>query len=208
MARAGRVGRAPLRSALVVLVVLALPPGLLAGCGDDAHRAGGDAAGGAADRLRASTTTSEDDDGPDCDVDGEVTDGAVEPVATLDVTLSDFAFSLSRPSVPAGPVELVARNIGLIPHEVTVLRYDGDPGDLPRNPVGGADTSVLPDGAEVGRIWSFEPDVTCRAVFDLTPGRYALLCNVVDDGTNPHYAAGMHTGLEVVAAPPAALAGP
>jgi hypothetical protein len=175
-------------------VLLALV--LAAGCGGGS----GEGDEGAADRLRASTTTSSDGEGSACDVDGAVTDAAVEPVASVDVTLSEFAFTLSRPSVPAGPVELVARNIGLIAHEVTVLRYDGDPGALPLNPVGGADTSGLPDGAEVGKIWSFEPDVTCRATFDLAPGRYALLCNVVDDGTNPHYGQGMHTAFEVVGA--------
>jgi len=177
-----------------VALVVALALGL-SGCGDD-----GDAGVEEAERLGA-TTTAADEDGapPDCDVDGAVTDAGVEPVATVDVTLSEFAFSLSRASAPAGPVKLVARNIGLIAHEVTVIRHDGDPGALPLNPVGGADTSGLPEGAEVGRIWSFEPDVTCRAVFDLAPGRYALLCNVVDDGTNPHYGQGMHAAFEVVA---------
>lgn len=184
---------------LAPVLVLALP-----GCGDDGGSTGGRE--GAADRLSGSTTTGDepggagDDDGdPACDVDGAVTDAGVEPVASVDVTLSEFAFSLSRDTAPSGPVELVARNIGLIAHEVTVVRYDGDPGSFPLSPVGGADTSGLPDGAEVGKVWSFEPDVTCRATFDLAPGRYVLLCNVVDDGTNPHYSQGMHTAFEVVA---------
>jgi hypothetical protein len=187
------------RRGVVAVALLAL---VLSGCGDDGGSTGGRE--GTADRLSGSTTAGDEagegDDGhPACDVDGAVNDAGVAPVASVDVTVSEFAFSLSRDTAPAGPVELVARNIGLIAHEVTVVRHDGDPGSFPLNPVGGADTSGLPDGAEVGRIWSFDPDVTCRATFDLAPGRYALLCNVVDDGTNPHYSQGMHTALEVVA---------
>jgi hypothetical protein len=170
-----------------------LTSGALVGCGG-----GGDGdPGGAADRPGSTTTADGGDGDPACDVDGAVTGAGVEPVATVELTLSEFAFGLSRPSAPAGPVAVVARNIGLVAHEVAVVRFDGDPGALPLNPVGGADTSGLPEGAEVGKIWSFAPDVTCRATFDLAPGRYALLCNVVDDGTNPHYSQGMHTAFEV-----------
>lgn len=183
----------PRRGAVAVLLL----PLVLLGCGDDGEAGRG--VDGGTDRLSGSTTTADEDGDPACDVDGAVTDAEVAPVASVDVTVSEFAFELSRDTAPAGPVELVARNIGLIAHEVTVVRYDGDPGALPLNPVGGADTSGLPDGAEVGKIWSFEPDVTCRATFDLAPGRYALLCNVVDDGTSPHYSQGMHVAFEVVA---------
>jgi hypothetical protein len=159
----------------------------LAGCGDD----GGDRPSA----LGATTTTSAGAPagGAGCDVDGAVA-GGTEPGAAVELALSEFAFGLSQASAPAGPVELVARNDGRIAHEVVVVRFDGDPGAIARNPVGGADTSTLGAGAEVGKIWSFEPGATCRATFDLAPGRYALICNVVDDGTNPHYSQGMHAG--------------
>ena len=169
-----------------VVLVAAL---VLAACGADGDE-------DTAPRLGATGVTV--DEGPGCDVDGATSDAAVEPGATVELTLSEFSFGLSRASAPAGPVELVARNVGLVAHEVTVVRFDGDPGAIPLNPVGGADTSALGDGAEVGKIWSFEPDMTCRATFDLAPGHYALICNVVDDGTNPHYSQGMHTAFEVV----------
>ena len=153
---------------------------LLAGCGGD-----GDSGVG--------TTTTTVESG--CDVDGAVDDA--EPVASVEATLTEYGIGLSEASAPAGAVELVAENVGLVDHELTVVRFDGDPGALPLNVVGGAELSELPDGAEVGKIWSFPSDSTCRATFDLAPGRYALICNVVDDGTNPHYGHGMHVGFEV-----------
>lgn len=158
------------------------------GGGDDAESVTG---GG-------TTTTSESEAAAGCDVDGAV-DAA--PGVSIEATLTEYAVGLSQPSAPAGPVELVATNVGLVDHELTVVRFDGDPGALPLNVVGGAELSELPAGAEVGRIWSFPPDATCRATFDLAPGRYALVCNVVDDGTNPHYSQGMHTAFTVDPAP-------
>jgi len=169
--------------ALVVVV-------LLGACGDDDDAAESVTGGG--------TTTSESDAAAGCDVDGAV-DAA--PVGSIEATLTEYAVGLSQPSAPAGAVELVATNVGLVDHELTVVRFDGDPGALPLNVVGGAELSELPDGAEVGRIWSFPPDATCRATFDLAPGRYALICNVVDDGTNPHYSQGMYTAFTVDPAP-------
>ena len=151
---------------------------LLAGCGGD-----GDSGG-------TTTTTAE----PGCDVDGAAPDA--EPVASVEATLTEYGIGLSPASAPAGAVELVAENVGLVDHELTVVRFDGDPGALPLNVVGGAELSELPDGAEVGKIWSFPPGETCKATFDLAPGRYALICNVVDDGTNPHYGHGMHVAFE------------
>jgi hypothetical protein len=154
---------------------------VLAGCGGD------DDSGG----ITGGTTTTTAESG--CDVDGAVDDA--EPVASVEATLSEYAIGLSPAGrTPAGAVELVARNVGLVDHELTVLRFDGDSGSLRLNVVGGAE---LPDGAEVGKIWSFPPGSTCAATFDLAPGRYALICNVVDDGTNPHYSHGMHVSFEV-----------
>jgi hypothetical protein len=171
----------------MVRVVCALVVVLLVGaCGGD------DDAESVTGGRTTTTTTSEAAAG--CDVDGAV-DAA--PVASIEATLTEYAVALSQPSAPAGAVELVATNVGLVDHELTVVRFDGDPGALPLNVVGGAELSELPEEAEVGRIWSFPPDATCEATFDLAPGRYALICNVVDDGTNPHYSQGMHAAFTV-----------
>ena len=63
-------------------------------------------------------------------------------------------------------------------------------------PAGGADQAKFHDD-EVGRIFDFVANTTCTARFDLEPGRYALICNLVDDGFNPHYSQGMSTTLTV-----------
>ena len=172
-----------------IVSVSALGLGLLAsGCSGSGS--GDDGGSALVDEVTTSTT------GPasGCEVDGAI-DG--EPATTVDVTLSEYAVALSRATVPAGAVELVARNDGRIAHEMSVVRFDGDPASIPVNVVGGADVTQLPDGALVGRIWSFDPEASCRGTFDLAPGTYALICNVVDDGTNPHYGLGMSTALTV-----------
>ena len=50
---------------------------------------------------------------------------------------------------------------------------------------------------EVGRIFDFVANTSCTARFDLEPGTYALICNLVDDGFSPHYPQGMYAELTV-----------
>jgi hypothetical protein len=113
------------------------------------------------------------------------------------VNLSEYAVAPSKTTVRAGNVRFAARNIGHVAHELMVVRFDGAPGAIPLNLVGGADTSRLPDNAVAGWIRLFDPGLTCSATFALTPGKYVLMCNAVDDGSNPHYSRGMRLAFTV-----------
>jgi hypothetical protein len=108
----------------------------------------------------------------------------------ITMTLSDYAFALSRP-LSAGKHVLHVRNVAVQPHEVFVVRLnpgvtvdaaaawvDKQVGPPPMSPVGG--TTPMANGAS--------NDIA----LDLTPGEYALLCFMPDakDG-KPHIMHGM-----------------
>jgi hypothetical protein len=159
------------------------------GCGPDSDE-------GASGRESPGEGTSASGVGDDgCDVDGGVAEDDAD--TTVEVSLTDYGVSARPPEVPAGATELVVANDGRIWHELAVVRFDGDPGALPLDQFGGADETQIPEEAIVGKIREFLAGTTCRATFDLEPGRYALICNLVDDGSNPHYSQGMYTGFTV-----------
>jgi hypothetical protein len=128
-----------------------------------------------------------------CDAQGTSTS---EPDTTVTVKLAEFSVHATPDAVPAGTIGFVAENQGSIFHELVVVRWDGDPGKLPLNDAGGADQTKFKEDI-VGRIDDFMAHKTCRVSFDLDPGRYALICNLVDDGFTPHYSQGMYTAFTV-----------
>lgn len=175
-------------ASLGFVAATALAASVAVGCGGDGDEGARDAL------LDDVVTTLADDDG--CDVDGAV---GGEPVASVRATLGEYTVALAAPSVPGGVVEVVAENAGRIDHEVMIVRIDGngDPGALALNPVGGVDMSQVPPGNVVGKIWAVAPGGECSGIFEVLAGSYALICNLVDDGTNPHYGHGMYTTLTV-----------
>jgi hypothetical protein len=145
------------------------------------------------------------------------------PVATVEARLSAFVVEAIPNRVPAGPVDIVAVNMGFEQHEVVVLRYDGDPAALPVRDDGTLDEARLPEGALVGEIEAFagqteSPETVnshdllllngptaCPAPFDLAAGEYLLLCNVIakhfDGEVRAHFERGMFTRLTVTSGP-------
>jgi hypothetical protein len=180
-----RWGTRPLVPAAVVTLVLLL--GAL-GCGADGDD--DDAASGPRTREPESSDSTT---AAGCDGRGWSDE---EPTSTVDVAMAEYTLTARPAEVPTGTIELVAANDGHIFHELVVVKWDGDPGALPENEAGGADQMQFQDD-EVGRIFDFVAGSTCTASFDLEPGTYALICNLVDDGFNPHYGQGMFTTLTV-----------
>ena len=187
LTRETTIARCTRRTAAAALSLIALLG--LAACGDD------DGDGGA--------LASGDGDAAATD-DGCVLEGAseAEPDATVDVTLTEFALAPVPAEVTAGAVEFRAVNDGAEPHEVVIVRYDGDIRELPTDADGAVDEDQLPDGAVIGEIEGFAGDRTCTGTFELEPGDYVLLCNIVEDEedgeTEAHYAEGMITAFTVV----------
>ena len=171
-------------------IVLAL---LLAGCGSD-DGAGVRNGGGQSASASGSGTAS-----------GQA--AACKPVgdagssdATIAVQLKEWSVLPARADVPAGAVTFDANNTGTDAHELVVVRAD-DPATLPLAADGTVDEDKLPEGAFVGEIEPFPAKQHCTGTFQLTAGRYALFCNILEteaDGTKKnHYANGMRTAFEV-----------
>jgi hypothetical protein len=180
-------GRAVAAAGLVVALVL----GAMA-CGEDGDAAGSTSStgGGSSGGSEGGTDTTLD---PNCDGRGW---SDAEPTSSVAVAMDEFTLTASPAEVAAGTVEISAVNQGNLFHELVVVRWDGAPGALPLNDAGGADQMQFRDD-EVGRIFDFVANTSCTAGFDLEPGTYALICNLVDDGFSPHYSQGMYAELSV-----------
>lgn len=130
-----------------------------------------------------------------CDDDGGGGDGA-EAGEQVTVVLSEFIIEPDRTAVPAGEVEFVVKNEGGDEHELEIVAAETAQA-LPTDEDGAAQVS---EDQEVGEIEDVEPGATKRATFDLEPGSYVLICNIVEeeeDGTvESHFEEGMHTLFE------------
>ncbi len=126
----------------------------------------------------------------------------VAPASEVNVTLQEWAVLPDTLSVPAGSVTFNATNIGpMDPHELVIVRTDIPAAELPTREDGAFDEEA--EGVEViGEIEEFDVGLTESATFDLEPGSYVLLCNLVEeeDGEmEAHYQMGMWIDFEVTA---------
>jgi hypothetical protein len=178
------------RSRRLVFVVAVAALGLAAACGGDGE---------------ANTKESGSASGPAGASSGAVTCQPVGDIATatseLDVQMTEW--SITAPAtVKAGKVGVTAKNTGKEVHELSILRVD-DPSQLPLKDDGSFDEDKFPQSSIGGEIEEFPVGATCTGVFDLQPGRYTMICNVVGkytDGTpRSHLAKGMKRPLEVQA---------
>jgi hypothetical protein len=117
---------------------------------------------------------------------------ACQPVGDLaaaatqvNVGLNEWTIAPEVTSAPAGAVGFVTQNTGEDPHELVVVRGVA-PNDLPKKKDGSLDEEKLPQGALVGEIEAFPSGTSCNGVFDLTPGEYTLVCNVVEEEEGKH----------------------
>ena len=122
---------------------------------------------------------------------------------SVSVGLQEFAIVPSVASAPAGKVTFVAKNTGPDDvHEMVVLRTDLDPAALPVDNDGKADEEG--DGImSIGETGNVAVGATKDVAFDLAPGKYVLICNIVqtepDGSKEAHYKVGMRTAFTVTA---------
>ena len=132
-----------------------------------------------------------------------VTSPAPSQATTVSVALQEFAIVPSVASAPAGKVTFVAKNTGPDDvHEMVVLRTDLDPAALPVDNDGKADEEG--DGiTSIGETGDVAVGATKDVAFDLAPGKYVLICNIVqtepDGSKEAHYKVGMRTAFTVTA---------
>ncbi len=116
--------------------------------------------------------------------------GDDDGATTLNVELFDWGIKLDRASVPAGPVQVKAKNTGSTEHEVVFVRTD-----LPEDklPIKEGEKKVDEEKVEVvGEVEKFPAGKTEKGKLDLPAGRYVVICNIAT-----HYGLGMHTVLTV-----------
>jgi uncharacterized cupredoxin-like copper-binding protein len=120
---------------------------------------------------------------------------------TVNVVLQEFAVVPSVSSIEHGKVTFAATNAGPDdPHEMVIFKTDLGIRDLPASPEGKVDE----EGAGLtflGEIEEFDVGKTGSITLDLAPGRYVLVCNIVQDepdGTKEsHYLKGMEVEFTV-----------
>ena len=107
------------------------------------------------------------------------------------VTLAEWTLELSVSSVAAGDIYFLVDNLGPEhPHELVIIRSDLAADALPTI----HDGSVPEDAVElVGEIEEFASASSASMVFNLTAGKYVLICNVVETegDLESHYREGM-----------------
>ncbi len=139
---------------------------------------------------------------PEADPDPEPEAGAVQPkpagAAQVNVNLREWGITPDQNEVSAGPVYFLVTNAGKDPHEFVVIRTDADPHDLPV-----VDGRVPEDEVDfIGEIEPFAGGSQASITLNLTPGTYALICNIAefeaDEGEiESHYQLGMAAAFTV-----------
>jgi uncharacterized cupredoxin-like copper-binding protein len=154
------------RLAIAAIVILAAP--VASGCGGDDDS--GDGGQAAAPNPTATQATTQ------------------PPAAdrALTIRMTEFAFDPKDAVAKAGKVTITAPNDGNVVHELVLLKTDADPANLPKK------GDEVDESTSVGEIADVEPGSTKKATFELTPGKYAMVCALPG-----HYEGGMYGSLTV-----------
>lgn len=112
--------------------------------------------------------------------------------AIVKITDTAMKMKIDYTVVPSGKVTFLVFNQDTVEHEVVILKTDKSADKLAL--LSGA-SKVDEDnaGENIGEI-EVEPGATGAATFELEPGKYALICNIIS-----HYMAGMYATFEVKA---------
>jgi mono/diheme cytochrome c family protein len=127
--------------------------------------------------------------------------------STTKVNLTEYSM-VPRPGVvKAGNVKIIAHNVGVITHELVLVRAPSiaslplvtTPGG--ERAVGAVDEEAIAKSDTIGETGDVKPGKTVTKTFALTPGTYVMFCNIDDknaDGTvTNHFVRGMAATLVV-----------
>jgi uncharacterized cupredoxin-like copper-binding protein len=116
--------------------------------------------------------------------------------SSVAVDLREWAIGSDPTSVPAGRIEFVASNAGPEwDHELVVVKTDLPLDALPTKSGGSVDEEG-PGIETIGEVASVAPGGTGSVTLDLVPGKYVLICNLIED-IRVHYELGMRSPFEV-----------
>lgn len=113
----------------------------------------------------------------------------------MDVLESEWLVQPEPDSVEAGDVTFEVDNQGAEEHELVIIEGD-DPASLPTGTDGSVDEDQLHD-LTIGHIEGVQAGDSKSDTFELAEGSYILLCNLVDEMGDVHYAEGMVTAFTV-----------
>jgi uncharacterized cupredoxin-like copper-binding protein len=111
---------------------------------------------------------------------------AAPATGAVTIRMSEFAFDPKEAVVKAGKVTISAPNDGKVVHELVVLKTDAEPSALPMK--GGE----VDESSSVGEVADVEAGATKKTTLHLSPGTYAIVCNLPG-----HYKSGMYGSLTV-----------
>jgi uncharacterized cupredoxin-like copper-binding protein len=123
----------------------------------------------------------------------------------VEIDIREWNLTLSKEKVKAGNVGFAVKNKGKETHEIAIIKLKNDAivhvGRLPVDKHGAIDEGTMDFGEIVGEMEDIKSGADAKQLIKLDPGRYAVICNVVEqeaDGSiEAHYSMGMHALLEV-----------
>lgn len=122
----------------------------------------------------------------------------------VEIDIREWNLTLSAEKIKAGNVGFAVHNRGKETHELAVIKLNNGmmyTGQLPTTKNGSIDEDNMTFGKIVGEIEDIKSGQKAKQLFSLEPGRYAVICNMLEkepDGSlEAHYAMGMHALLEV-----------
>jgi hypothetical protein len=117
----------------------------------------------------------------------------------VEVDIREWNLTLSKERVKAGNVGFAVKNKGGETHELVLIKLNSGmmaTGRLPVNKHGSIDEDRMDFGKIVGEIEDLKTGDKKKQLFNLEPGRYAVICNMLEkepDGSmEAHYSMGMH----------------
>jgi hypothetical protein len=116
--------------------------------------------------------------------------GGGDDSETVDVLESEWLVQPDPASVEAGEVTFNVDNQGSEEHELFIVEGD-DPGALPTKADGSLDEDQLGHAEAIGHIEGIQAGSSKSDTFELEAGSYLLVCNLVDEMGDVHFAEGM-----------------